>query len=79
MPPQPSSIGLPLERFGPQLGRPHVDTLKGSRHAKMKECYRQMITKADARFNTHLAQIEAEKEAQKKVQKKTQNRKKKKR
>jgi phage-related protein len=29
-------MGL-LERFRPQLGRPHVDTLKGSRHAKMKE------------------------------------------
>ena len=29
-------MGL-LERFGPQLGRPHVDTLKGFRHAKMKE------------------------------------------
>jgi len=26
-----------LENFGPQLGRPHVDTLKGSRHANMKE------------------------------------------
>jgi hypothetical protein len=26
-----------IERFGPQLGRPHVDTLKGSRHANMKE------------------------------------------
>ncbi len=26
-----------LEQFGPQLGRPHVDTLKGSRHANMKE------------------------------------------
>lgn len=26
-----------LERFGPQLGRPRVDTLKGSRHANMKE------------------------------------------
>jgi hypothetical protein len=25
------------EQFGPQLGRPHVDTLKGSRHAHMKE------------------------------------------
>jgi len=25
------------ERFGPQLGRPRVDTLKGSRHANMKE------------------------------------------
>ncbi len=28
---------LLLERFGPQLGRPHVDTLKGSSHANMKE------------------------------------------
>jgi hypothetical protein len=26
-----------LEQFGPQLGRPTVDTLKGSRHANMKE------------------------------------------
>lgn len=26
-----------LERFGPQAGRPRVDTLKGSRHANMKE------------------------------------------
>lgn len=26
-----------LARFGPHLGRPHVDTLKGSRHANMKE------------------------------------------
>jgi hypothetical protein len=26
-----------LERFGPQLGRPRVDTLKGSRHNNMKE------------------------------------------
>lgn len=26
-----------LEQFGPQLGRPWVDTLKGSRHANMKE------------------------------------------
>jgi len=95
-------MGL-LERFRPQLGRPHVDTLKGSGHAKMKELrfnaadgvwrflfafdpnraaiiicggdksggsedlfYRQMIAKADARFNTHVAHIEAEKEAQKK-------------
>lgn len=24
-------------QFGPQLGRPRVDTLKGSRHANMKE------------------------------------------
>lgn len=26
-----------LEEFGPRLGRPRVDTLKGSRHANMKE------------------------------------------
>lgn len=26
-----------LEMFGPELGRPRVDTLKGSRHANMKE------------------------------------------
>jgi hypothetical protein len=26
-----------LERFGPTLGRPHVDTLKGTRHANIKE------------------------------------------
>ena len=26
-----------LEQFGPTLGRPHVDTLRGSRHANMKE------------------------------------------
>ncbi|MEO7142531.1 MAG: type II toxin-antitoxin system RelE/ParE family toxin [Bryobacteraceae bacterium] len=26
-----------LQQFGPQLGRPRVDTLRGSRHANMKE------------------------------------------
>jgi hypothetical protein len=26
-----------LEQFGPRLGRPRADTLKGSRHANMKE------------------------------------------
>jgi hypothetical protein len=26
-----------IQRFGPSLGRPRVDTLKGSRHANMKE------------------------------------------
>ena len=26
-----------LEQFGPQLNRPRVDTLKGSKHANMKE------------------------------------------
>jgi hypothetical protein len=29
--------GRLLEAFGPELGRPRCDTLKGSRHAKMKE------------------------------------------
>lgn len=28
---------IKLGRFGPQLGRPDVDTLKGSRYANMKE------------------------------------------
>lgn len=31
------ALSLVLELFGPQLGRPRVDTLKGSRHANMKE------------------------------------------
>jgi len=31
------ALSLVLEKFGPQLGRPRVDTLKGSRHANMKE------------------------------------------
>src|ERR1039457_252943 len=81
-----------LEQFGPRLGRPHADTLNGSRHANMKELrffaadgvwrvafafdpnrkgillvgadksgvgekrfYHQMIDKADARFEDHLA------------------------
>jgi hypothetical protein len=32
-----AALALVLEQFGPQLGRPRVDTLKGSRHANMKE------------------------------------------
>ncbi|MDO8679063.1 MAG: type II toxin-antitoxin system RelE/ParE family toxin [Acidobacteriota bacterium] len=81
-----------LEVFGPQLGRPRVDTLNGSRHKNMKELrfdaadgvwrfafafdpnrraivlcggdksggsekrfYRQLIERADGRFDTHLA------------------------
>ena len=81
-----------IETFGPQLGRPHADTLEGSRHANMKELrfeadggvwriafafdtrrravlliggdksggserrfYRQLIAKADARLDEHLA------------------------
>jgi hypothetical protein len=31
------ALSLVLGAFGPQLGRPRVDTLKGSRHANMKE------------------------------------------
>ena len=31
------AVILLLERYGPQLGRPHVDTLAGSEHANMKE------------------------------------------
>jgi hypothetical protein len=26
-----------IERFGPQLPRPHADTIKGSKHSNMKE------------------------------------------
>jgi hypothetical protein len=86
-----------LQQFGPQLGRPRVDTLKGSRHANMKELrfnavngawrvafafdpkrraillvagnksgtserrfYRELIEKADGRFDAHLARLETE-------------------
>lgn len=31
-----AQAGVP-EQFGPDLGRPRVDTLKGSRHSNMKE------------------------------------------
>ena len=81
-----------LQQFGPQLGRPRVNTLNGSRHANMKELrfraadgewrvvfafdtkrkailfvagdksgvsekrfYRELIRKADQRFDSHLA------------------------
>jgi hypothetical protein len=80
-----------LAEYGPQLGRPHVDTLKGSKHSNLKELrfdagggvwrvafafdtrrdaillvagdksgvgqqrfYRQLIAKADRRFDAHL-------------------------
>ncbi|MBX7255399.1 MAG: type II toxin-antitoxin system RelE/ParE family toxin [Candidatus Hydrogenedentes bacterium] len=83
-----------LQQFGPQLRRPHVDTLKDSRHANMKELrfaasggawrvafafdtkrkaillvagdkagvnerrfYRELIRKADDRFDAHLARL----------------------
>jgi hypothetical protein len=32
-----AAIAKLLADYGPQLGRPHIDTLKGSRHANMKE------------------------------------------
>lgn len=86
-----------LQEIGPQLGRPRVDTLNGSRHANMKELrfsaadgewrvafafdpkrkaillvagdksgmsekrfYRQLIAKADERFDTHLNRLKRE-------------------
>lgn len=82
---------LLLEREGPALGRPHADTLTGSKHANMKELrcnaadgvwriafafdpdrqaimlvggdksggnekrfYKQLIARADERFDNHL-------------------------
>jgi hypothetical protein len=88
------ALSLVLREFGPQLGRPRVDTLNGSRHANMKELrfsaadgewrvafafdprrkavlrvagdksggsekrfYRELIKKADERFDAHLARI----------------------
>ncbi|WP_296577578.1 type II toxin-antitoxin system RelE/ParE family toxin [Phreatobacter sp.] len=84
-----------LEREGPSLGRPHADTLVGSRHVNMKELrcnaddgvwrvafafdpdrqaillvggdksgvsekrfYKQLIARADERFDRHLARKE---------------------
>jgi hypothetical protein len=83
-----------LQKFGPQLGRPRVDTLNGSHHANMKELrfsavdgewrvafafdtkrkaillaggdksgqsekrfYRELIRKADNRFDAHLIRL----------------------
>lgn len=88
------ALSLVIQEFGPQLGRPRVDTLKGSRHANMKELrfsaaggewrvafafdprrraillvagdksggserrfYRELIRKADDRFDAHLVRI----------------------
>ena len=89
-----------LQQFGPQLGRPRADTLKGSQHSNMKELrfaadgvwrvafafdpnrkaillacgdksggsekrfYRQLIEKADARFDAHLAEVGRERKKQ---------------
>jgi hypothetical protein len=44
-----SSIVL-LERIGPSLGRPHADTISGSRHANMKELRTQSVGKPIRRF-----------------------------
>lgn len=83
-----------LEKFGPHLNRPHVDTLNNSKHSNMKEIrfnaddgvwrtafafdperkaillvagdksgtkekrfYKQLIKKADDRFDNHLANL----------------------
>jgi hypothetical protein len=35
-----------LELHGPQLGRPRVDTLNGSRHANMKGCVLMRLTES---------------------------------
>ena len=47
-----------LQALGPTLKRPHADTLKGSKHKKSggssDQFYRQLITKADERFDEHL-------------------------
>jgi len=91
------ALWLVLEAFGPQLGRPRADTLKGSTYSNMKELrfsaadgewrvafafdprrsaillvagdksggserrfYRDLIRKADERFNAHLDRLEKE-------------------
>jgi hypothetical protein len=46
------ALGRLLQQFGPQLGRPYVDTLKGSKHANMKEL---RITAADGEWRTAFA------------------------
>jgi len=88
-----------LQQFGPQLKRPHADTLNDSCHANMKELrfsaangewrvafafdtkrkaillvagdksgvsekrfYRELIRKADDRFDAHLARLKRERE-----------------
>ena len=87
-----------LKLLGPQLGRPHADTLNDSKHSNMKELradtrdqvlriafafdpnrsailllggnksgvsqkrfYKQLIAKADALFDAHLAALKAKK------------------
>lgn len=41
-----------LAEYGPQLGRPYVDTLKGSKHANMKE---MRFTAADGEWRAAFA------------------------
>ncbi len=48
-----------LERFGPELGRPHVDALKASKYANMKELRFDAAdgaSRAAFAFDVHLAQ-----------------------
>ena len=57
-----------LATFGPDLGRPTVDTLKGSRQAILlvggdkggadqRRFYKRLLTVADARYDDHLATL----------------------
>src|SRR5271154_5896163 len=61
-----------VEKFGPETGRPHVDKLKGSHYANMKELRFEAeggewrvafafdpkrAAKADMRFEAHLGQL----------------------
>ncbi len=49
-----------LEHFGPSLGRPQVDTLKGSRHANMKElrfAWRKQVWRVAFAFDPERAAI----------------------
>ncbi|SNS26000.1 hypothetical protein SAMN05421770_101229 [Granulicella rosea] len=101
-----------LQQFGPQLGRPHVDTLKDSKHTNMKELrfdamdgvwrvafafdpdrqailliagdksggsqtrfYRELIRRADIRFDAHLARLQAAADDANKATKKKSNKK----
>ena len=96
------ALAILLRQFGPQLGRPRVDTLKDSRHANMKELrfealggvwrvafafdpkrrailliagdksgggekrfYRELIRRADGRFDAHLGRVKQEQEKEK--------------
>jgi hypothetical protein len=47
-----------IELAGPKTGRPHVDTLNGSKHDNMKELrFKALIKTADKRFDAHLKQL----------------------